>query len=136
MTTRQMKPRKLPEDDRWSQTPASLRAWGTEWAEGKTRLAIRQGDVCGFCAYSPEKQTAEIRNKRLRQLTKQELLLRHMRNHYDEGHQRSRWEHPPEKSGSTRRRSSDFANSTEFYDRERTRRFPHRGWIKSRRNKP
>ena len=101
MTTRQMKPRKLPDDDLWSQTQASLRAWGTEWAEGKTRLAIREGGRCGFCGYSPEKQTDEIRNKRLRRLTKRELLYRHMKNHMQEAKEYSNykgdrtWQHPP-----------------------------------------
>ena len=95
MTTRQMKPRKLPDDDRWSQTPDLLRAWASDWAEGKTRLAIREGGRCGFCGYSPDRQTQDIKGKRLRQLTKRELLLRHMRDHYYEGHQRGKWHHPP-----------------------------------------
>lgn len=94
MTTRQMKPRKLPEDDCWSvtRTTASLMAWGSDWVERQTKLAIRQGGKC-FCGYTPEKKTEHIKRPRLRQLMKRELLHRHMKDHVKhEGYQKLKYQ--------------------------------------------
>ncbi len=96
MTMRQTKPRMLSEYELWSQSQAFKKAWDSDWIEGKIRLALRQGGVCGFCGYTPEKQVEGIRGKTLRRLTKRELLLRHMRNHLNCEYDRDRqWKHPP-----------------------------------------
>ncbi len=93
MTTRQTKPQMLSEYDLWSQSEAFKKAWDSDWIERKTNLAIREGGRCGFCGYTPEKQTEKIKGKRLRQLTKRELLRRHMRDHLSyQGDQV--WKHP------------------------------------------
>ena len=101
MTTRQMKPRMLSEYDLWSQSQAFKKAWDSDSIERKNKLAIREGGRCGFCGYTPEKQTEHIKGKRLRQLTKRELLYRHMKNHMREAREYGNyqgdrtWQHPP-----------------------------------------
>jgi hypothetical protein len=97
-----MKPRKLPEDDAWSRGVASsFLNWASDWAKRKTKLALREGGKCGFCGYSPDRQTQDIRGKRLRQLTKRELLHRHMKDHLREAREYPNykgdriWKHPP-----------------------------------------
>ncbi len=77
MTTRQKKP--------WHDE-ASCRRAESDWAERKTRMAIREGWKCGYCGFSPEGQSEEI---------KHELLRQHMRAHlHDEGDQSDKWQHP------------------------------------------
>ncbi len=72
----------------------SVRAWLSDWTERKTRMAIREGWKCGYCGYTPEKQTEDIKREPLRRLTNHELLRRHMRAHLDYEDDRE-WEHPP-----------------------------------------
>ena len=93
MTTRQMKPRMLSEYDLWVQSQAFTKAWELDSIERRVRLAIREGGRCGFCGYTPEKQTEKIKSAHLRKLTQRELLYRHMKNHMWEANRT--WKHPP-----------------------------------------
>lgn len=94
MTIQQKKLPEPSEYELWSQSEAFKKAWDSDSIERNINLAIREGWRCGFCNYSPEKQTDEIRNKRLRQLTKRELLRRHMRDHLNYQGDRV-WKHTP-----------------------------------------